>query len=216
VALPLHEVLWKGCNDLAEACARHPFVLGLAGGSLDPEVFKRYVAQDAFFLDAFARAYALAAARCRRVEDLEAFHRLLGGVIEEKRLHRGYAAELGIDLERAVPNPAARAYTDFLLRAAWTAGPGETLAAMTPCMRLYAHLGGALAAGGIPGHRYRKWIETYSSREFEELARSIEELLDRHAANTQPVRSAYRYAMSCELDFFTAALEGPTSGERAR
>ena len=40
----------------------HPFVRGLADGSLPRQVFSGYVAQDAFFLEAFARAYALALA----------------------------------------------------------------------------------------------------------------------------------------------------------
>ena len=43
-----------------------------------------------------------------------------------------------------IPNPACRAYTDFLLRTAWHTSLAETVAAMTPCMRLYAYLGGEL------------------------------------------------------------------------
>ena len=53
---PLHLVLWNANADLAEACLRHPFVRGMADGSLAREAFKRYVAQDVFFLDAFLRA----------------------------------------------------------------------------------------------------------------------------------------------------------------
>ena len=59
----LYEILWQQNTHLAEACLHHPFVRGLADGTLYPEAFRRYVAQDAFFLNAFARAYALAAAR---------------------------------------------------------------------------------------------------------------------------------------------------------
>jgi len=62
----LHEILWQQNVRLAEVCLHHPFVRGLADGTLDPEAFRRYVAQDAFFLNAFARAYALAAARSQR------------------------------------------------------------------------------------------------------------------------------------------------------
>ena len=65
----LHDTLWQENAEIAVACLRHPFVRGLAEGSLDSVIFRRYVAQDAFFLHAFARAYALAAARNRhRVE----------------------------------------------------------------------------------------------------------------------------------------------------
>ena len=36
----------------------------------------------------------------------------------------------------------------------------------------------------------------------------LESLLDSLAADTREVREAYRYALRCEIDFFTAALEG--------
>ena len=58
----LHDILWQQNARLAAECPLYPSVRGLADGTLDPETFKRYVAQDAFFLNAFARAYALAAA----------------------------------------------------------------------------------------------------------------------------------------------------------
>lgn len=48
------------------------------------------------------------------------------------------------------PAPATLAYTEFLLATASTGSLAEICAAMTPCMRLYAHLGGAVAA------RYRR------------------------------------------------------------
>src|SRR5262245_59946220 len=70
----LHEILWQQNVRLAEACLHHHFVPGLADGTLEPEAFRRYVAQDAFFLNAFARAYALAAARSH--EDLSPAERI--------------------------------------------------------------------------------------------------------------------------------------------
>ena len=52
--------LWRQSRDLADACLEHPFVQGIASGDLAPERFRVYVAQDACYLEAFARAYALA------------------------------------------------------------------------------------------------------------------------------------------------------------
>lgn len=58
----LSRTLWMENADLAEASLAHPFVRGLRDGTLAREVFAGYVAQDAFFLEAFIRAYALALA----------------------------------------------------------------------------------------------------------------------------------------------------------
>lgn len=191
----LHETLWRANQDVARACLEHPFVHGLAAGTLDQRRFGAYVAQDAFFLRAFIQAYALALARGLDSDD---FLDLLQGAVAELRLHAG------VHPEPVLPNAACRAYTDFLLHTAWHRDLGEILAAMTPCMRLYAWLGANLAPGR--GGPYQSWIDTYSSPGFHALADRIEALLDRHAWDTPAVRDHYRYAMQCELDFFQASL----------
>ncbi len=206
-AEPLHKALWQGNQALAEECLAHPFVRGLGDGSLDPEVFKHYVAQDAFFLRAFFSAYALGAVRAvEKREVVQRLHGLMRGVLDELKLHEGYAESLAIDLGKVRPHPAGRAYTDFLLRTAWTAGVGEIMAAMTPCMRLYAYLGQELALRDHSQNPYREWIDNYSSAEFEALAAELESLLDKLAEETHSVSLAYGYAMRCELDFFSASL----------
>ena len=213
----LHDLLWQENLDLAEACLRHSFVRGLADGSLDETAFRHYLAQDAFFLAAFGRAYALALAKCRDTDLVALFHDLLAGVQEERKLHEGYARELAIDLEKTRPNPACRRYTDFLLATAWHHTVDEILAAMTPCMSLYAYLGQKIRGeeGGLEltvPNPYSRWIETYSAPEFRSLAASLEDALDRTAADSPSIRNAYRYAMRCELDFFEdALLEGTRS-----
>jgi len=203
----LHQRLWESNLDLARACLAHRFVRALGDGSLDPDLFRGYIAQDALFLRAFAKAYALALARSEDLETLTAFHGLIGGALEELKLHGSYAAEPGIELARVVPNAACRAYTDFLLRTAWHGPLPEIVAATTPCMRLYAWVGAELAGHCDDAHPYGRWIRTYGSAEFERLAGRMEALLDRVAADTREVRESYGYALRCELDFFDAAME---------
>nr|WP_239522596.1 TenA family protein [Geodermatophilus sabuli] len=183
-----------------------PFVAGIADGTLPRERFTGYVAQDAFFLEAFARAYALGLARSSDRPTLEAFADLLAGVREELRLHDGYARREGIDLAAVEPVPATLAYTDFLLATASLEGPGVLCAAMTPCMRLYAFLGRSLA--GRSAGPYVDWVTAYADPAFEELAVRLELLLDRHADDGPGVARAYRRAMTLELAFFDAAWRG--------
>ncbi|MCW2665377.1 MAG: transcriptional activator, TenA family [Frankiales bacterium] len=198
--------LWAGSADQAAEALAHPFVRGLSDGSLPRPVFQAYVAQDAFFLECFARAYGLALARSTDRASLEVFADLIAGVRDELRLHGGYAAQWGVDMTGVQPVPATSAYTDFLLATASLGGVGLTCAAMTPCLRLYAHLGQSLdpdAAGP-----YAAWVRTYADPAFEQLAASLEQLLDRHAEDSPGVAAAYRRAMNLELAFFSAALPG--------
>src|SRR5690606_19608381 len=99
----LHTTLWNRNRDLADACLQHPFVQKLGDDTLDPEYFKRYIAQDAFFLQAYIRAYALSAAKCENVELIRTFHILMGGTLDELRMHRDFSRELGIDLKDVQP-----------------------------------------------------------------------------------------------------------------
>ena len=205
--MSLSQTLWKANQDLAAECLEHPFIQGISDGSLPKGIFVYYVEQDAFFLEAFARAYSIAAAKSPGWKSFEMFHDLAEGVLGELELHRSYAESWGVDIQSVVPASATRQYTDFLLSTAWSQPVGITAIAMSPCMRLYAYLGQQLAADGIPSHIYEKWIETYSSNEFEPLAQQLEALVDEHAADTKLARSTYRYAMICERDFFQAAIE---------
>ena len=115
-------------------------------GSLPRTVFAGYLAQDAFFLESFARAYALALARSPDTSTLLTLADLLTGVRQELGLHASYAGSWGIDMAGVEPLPATLAYTEFLLATAARSGARRDFAAMTPCMRLYAWLGASLDA----------------------------------------------------------------------
>ena len=84
--------LWQANQDLAQACLTHPFVQGIGSGTLPEQKFAYYVGQDAFFLEAFGRAYSIAAARSPDWQGFEIFHNLATGVLTELKLHQGYAA----------------------------------------------------------------------------------------------------------------------------
>jgi thiaminase/transcriptional activator TenA len=199
----LSAVLWAGSAGQAASILAHPFVRGLADGTLPVERFKTYVAQDAYFLEAFARAYASCLTATRDRDGLYAFAGLIAGVIDELRLHAGYAARWQVDLDGVVPGAATRAYTDFLAETARGGDIGATAAAMTPCMRLYAWLGRQLAADTV-APAYAEWVRTYADPAFEALAVTLEDLLDRHAVDSPLVRRNYARAMELEYGFFDA------------
>jgi thiaminase/transcriptional activator TenA len=203
--MALARSLWDANADWAQKIFAHPFVRGLGDGSLPIEGFKGYVAQDAYFLEAFARAYAFCLAHSTTRLDLYGFAELIAGVLDELKLHAGYAERWKVELTGVVPLAATRVYVDFLLETARRGNLGETIAAMTPCMRLYAFLGQALARTDV-APLYAEWVKTYADPGFEALAVRLEGLLDLHAAPSDTVRANYRRAMELEYGFFDAHL----------
>ena len=121
----------------------------------------------------------------------------------ELELHKSYAQRWQVELVGVVPIAATTAYTGFLLETAELGDLGETIAAMTPCMRLYAFIGRSLAAREV-APLYGEWVRTYADPDFEALAVRLEQLLDRHAIDSPPVRANYRRAMELEYGFFDA------------
>jgi len=201
--MSLARTLWQSNADWAKKILAHPFVRGLGDGSLSVASFKGYVAQDAYFLEAFARAYAFCLANSAARQDLHDFAELIAGVLEELKLHKSYAERWQVELAGVTPVAATRAYVGFLLTTARRGHLGDTVAAMTPCMRLYAWLGQSLAKGQV-APLYAEWVKTYADPGFEALAARLESLLDQHAGDSEPVRANYRRAMELEYGFFDA------------
>jgi thiaminase (transcriptional activator TenA) len=199
------DAIWQAQHD-------HPFVRGVADGSLPVAGFERYVRQDYVFLVDYGRLLALGAARAPDLETMRHFADLTQAILgAEMELHRAFAREFGIteaELEAEPPAPVTRAYTDFLLRTAALGDFGELAAALLPCMWGYAEIGARLAGEPPPPDpRYAKWIATYADPEFGALAAWCRALVDRLAAETgeagrERMRHAFLVCSEHELAFW--------------
>ncbi len=210
----LADRFWAADHDLAAACLAHPFVQGLADGSLPAWRYRDYVAQDAFFLRAFAQAYGLAARGADDAEGRALYRELSAGIEEELALHRGMAARLGIDLESVEPSDATLAYTEFLVATAATRPEACTAAAMLPCLRLYAWLGQELRGVLVESSPWADWVRTYADPAFDALWRRLAPRLERADATLhQELGRLHRRAMRLELAFFASAWGGSAPGQ---
>lgn len=208
---PLADSLWAADLDLAELSLAHPFVRGLADGSLPTGRYREYVAQDAFFLRAFAEAYRLAAQRATDARGRELYAHLARGVDEELGLHRSTARAMAIDLDRVTPTDATLAYVEFLLATAATRPEPCTAAAMLPCLRLYSFLGERLLPSLHANSPYADWVRTYADPGFAALHRALAPRLDRAATEgitRDELARLHRRAMHLEHRFFAAAWGG--------
>jgi thiaminase/transcriptional activator TenA len=184
--------LSQECYDAArpvwDAQLEHPFVAGLGDGSLDVEVFKRWVLQDYLYLKEFARVFAWAVAKADRLDSMSWYASVLNLTLNtEMALHRSYAERFGIspaELEAQEMWPTTRAYTDFLVRVSADGDMADLLAALLPCAWGYVYIAHHLAEKNPPeDQRYRDWIAQYASEEFAEAADWLKAELDRLAAN---------------------------------
>lgn len=181
--MPLSQRLWADIEGIYTAILEHPFLAGLADGTLDEDAFRFYVVQDAHYLRAYARALSVAAARAPREGDIAMFARHAAEAIEvERSLHEGFFRDFGLDAGAVQATPVAPtnlAYTSYLLATAYGGSFPEGLAAVLPCYWIYWEVGKQLERHGSPHPLYRRWIETYAGEEFAVVVREVIALCDR-------------------------------------
>ncbi len=201
----LSQKLWESNYHLASHSLNTKFVQGIKNGDLPKTQFQEYIAQDYFFLESFARAYGLAVSKSRNKKTIKILSRLLSGVSEELILHETYAEKWDIDLSSNSIKPPTKKYTDFLEEVSINLSLIEIMSAMTPCMRLYSWIGKNLS-NMIYNNPYKEWILNYSNKDFDNLAKSLEDIINKYnySYDINQVNFLYKRAMELELDFFNA------------
>ncbi|WP_026671969.1 thiaminase II [Alkalihalobacterium bogoriense] len=180
------EHLRKKVDSIWEGSFSHPFVTGVADGSLPIECFRYYVQQDSYYLSKFAQVQSIGAAKAKDFYTTSrmAYHATTSYEAEHM-LHEGFAKELGISKDGVIvvdnPAPTALAYTNHLFSAAYKGSLGDVLAAILPCYWLYWEIGEKFK-GSSPGVPiYQKWIDTYGNEWFGSLVKEQIERMDAYA-----------------------------------
>lgn len=181
---------WKSIAPIYDAILEHPFIHGLADGTLPRESFEFYVVQDALYLREFARALAVTAGRAPRDEWIIMFSEHAAGALQvERALHETFFKDFGLapaEVSSTPLAPANLAYTSYLLAVAYGAPFHEAIAALLPCYWIYWEVGKELEHKGSPSELYRRWIATYASAEFGSLVSAVIEAADQTAARLRP------------------------------
>jgi len=176
------EELWRSIGPVYEAILKHPFVTGLADGTLDEKAFRFYVVQDAHYLRDYARALSICSARAPLEDDILMFARHAAGAIEvERSLHESFFADFGLSEEDVAAEtiaPTTLAYTSYLLATAYGGDFPDALAAVLPCYWIYWEVGKELLESRPPNPLYRRWIDTYGGDEFGDIVAEVLDLTD--------------------------------------
>lgn len=202
------DALWSEAAPILTAIHGHPFVAGLADGSLPRDRFQQYMVQDALYLQGFGRALAFGAVQAPDAGLILEFSKAAEVAIEvERALHAGFLTQFGVDpaeAERAVPSPTCQAYVDSLIAAAATGGFPELAAAVLPCFWIYWDVGSAISKTAAPANPYQAWIDTYAGEAFEEAALRMVAIVETEAVAAGPrLRQAMRrrFLRSCRYEW---------------
>ncbi|MEI5909545.1 thiaminase II [Bacillus spongiae] len=175
------EEVRRECNSIWEDSFQHPFVKGIADGSLPLENFRYYVLQDSYYLTHFSKVQALGASKATDLHTTSRFAAHAQGTYEaELQLHENFAKRLGItDEEKRLfrPSPTAYAYTSHMYRAAY-GHLGDILSALLPCYWLYAEIGEKFQGAAPKEPIYQDWIAAYGGEWFQQLVTEQIERLD--------------------------------------
>jgi thiaminase/transcriptional activator TenA len=176
------ESLWGSIGDIYDKTLNHPFIRGLTDGSLDEEVFRFYVIQDALYLKDYARGLALLGAKAPQDRWLMMFVEHARDVIlVERALHESFFKGWQLTDEEIYSTPMAPTnllYTSYLLKTAYERPFPEVLGCFLPCYWIYWEVGKELERRGSPKELFRRWIQTYSSEQYASIVQQVLEVMD--------------------------------------
>jgi thiaminase/transcriptional activator TenA len=210
-AVSLTERLRAGCRDEWEALHAHPFVRGLADGTLPLDAFRFYLEQNLQYLPEYARAMALGASRADDVSTMRIFAAELTNIVESEIPQNEALLQRAIELGAADRGgtagtaPATVAYTSFLVGTAARGGPAEIMAAIVPCTWSYGEIAGRLEVAEHP--LYAEWVRFFGSPGYGRIVEAMRRDFERLAGDAEEERLQWLFttAVRCERAFWDMA-----------
>ena len=201
---------------------KHDFVNLLSSDSLEEKYFLNYLIQDYLFLIQFSKAWSLAVLKSDTLEEMKIAANTVNELINfEMELHIKLCASYNIsknDLESANEENENIAYTRYVLELGYSGDFLDLLSALAPCVLGYGEIGINGKNFKIKTPMYKKWIDTYSSDEYQDVCKNVANLIDQafllrlgsDYVNTykwNKVNKIFNKATLLEIDFWNMALK---------
>ena len=213
------ERLLNVAKEIWEAYHEHPFVQGIADGSLDKEKFKYYMIQDYLYLIDYTKVFAIGAAKAKDLSAMKLFagytHAILDG---EMDIHRAYMARLGITPEEAETADVALdnlSYTSYMLRVAYEEGQAEVATAILSCAVSYEVIARKIVENhpeALDHPFYGEWVSGYAADAYHEENQVLIDLMNRlsEGYSEEQLQHLEEIFMACsryEMAFWNMAWE---------
>lgn len=200
---------WAKTTSIRAAIDGLPLLKALSEGTLERDVFRHYMLQDALYLNQYSRSLAIMATKAPDSEQLTVFLKMAQKAIEvEQSLHAGFLDQFGLSIDEvagAEPSPTCLAYTDFVLATVHHNSYAVGLTAILPCAWIYWDVGETIKSRpAMPGNPYQAWIDAYGNPDFAAGARQTIALTERAAQAASPAERAQMMAVftrACQYEW---------------
>jgi thiaminase (transcriptional activator TenA) len=181
--------VWREIAPVYNKTLAHPYLKGLADGTLPRAKFDFYLQQDSHYLRAFSQALNVIASKAPR-EDwaITLTKHSIEALEVERSLHKSLLGTKQMDAQVA---PSNYAYTTHLLAIAHRGSFAEGLAAMLPCYWIYWEVGKELKRVGSKNKDYQRWIDQYADPQY---GKTVQQVLDMMNAEASRITEAERAA----------------------
>jgi thiaminase/transcriptional activator TenA len=194
-----------------DAAVEHRFVRELADGTVEDEVFARYLVADRAFVETLTGVFGRALAQAPP-DSRAPLAEFLGVLTDEEDdyFERALRAlpDPGGD---PVGHPTTEAFRDHLFAAADVGGYAETLAVLVPAEWCYLDWATSVDIPPEPAH-LREWVSLHANEAFVEFVGWLRRELDQEFETLSPrredrVRARFARTVRLEVEFFDAAYE---------
>ena len=188
--MTVSERLFNVAMPIWESYFEHPFVKGIADGTLPIEKFRFYMIQDHKYLMQYAKVFALGVVKAKKESDMRLFSSMVTATLDtENAVHQSYMAKLGITREDIDNTPMCinnESYTNYMISIASKGGLSEICAAVLACSASYMLIGKHIEENypeALNNPLYANWVQTYTSEEFRGFELLVQDMTNRFTAN---------------------------------
>jgi len=203
--------LYQHLRDVAtpwlERKYRHPALIQLFNGSLDPRIMRYWLEQDYQYLFEYVRSFVRIASHAPDeylLTLVDGAHYTLN--IELPRLEK-LGESFSATYINATMGNSCKDYTNYLKL--YSSDYASGVISMVPCMMGFATLGISITPPNEP--RYRQWVETYSSADFQGYTDQYSKVVDALEIPYETAETIFVQGMQHEFNFWDEAYSSINS-----
>ena len=210
-------LLKKNCPKEWSNYTKHQFLVSLANNTLPLKAFKKYLIQDYFFLIKFIKILALGCVKSQNNNDLMRCIDFIFAIKNELKLHVLYCKKWKISQKTLLKTPElieTKKYTNYVMVVGNKGDILDLFTALSPCIIGYGEIGYELKKKKLHKNSYNSWIDTYASKEYQDVAKenilyldSLFSKIKNKKNKLKNLKKIFKKATELESDFWSMSLK---------